>query len=124
LKQEKHTAKVANRHIIARPQDNAPEWARTITTLRVPDLFTTADGLPGHWQQIQQEVNSGIKQFTANGKTTEEGKKLLRYIGDAIIKAAGDAQFDFQGQKMILADDMGWLKISRNQGIVNVTSKL
>jgi hypothetical protein len=92
-------------------------WARGLTTTRVADLFRTQAGLAGHWQQLQVQVNAGNNHFykTADlgagyndgGRTSEEGKTLMRWIADAIIAAAKDADFNFTIQQLKIHDRHG-----------------
>ncbi len=121
--QTKTDAKAADRHAPVRPDADAALWARTLTTKRVSELFKTLPGLDGHWKQVQAEVNAGNKYFTENSKTTEEGKKLIKFIGDAVVKAAESAKFDFPAQQLKFTNDTGWLKIERAAGKVNVKSR-
>ncbi len=123
VKDLKHDAKDADRHNITAPTADRDKWARTVTTQRVADLFKTLQGLDGHWTQLQQEINRGNNNFVANGKTDEEGKKLIKFISDAVEKAAGAAKFDFPQQELKFTADMGWLKISREGGKVKVKSR-
>ena len=129
----KQQAKSADRHHATMPDESAARWARELTTKRVFELFKTPEGLPGHWQQIQQKVNAGNNHFfrTARygegrndgGRTTEEGKVLMAWIADAIIAAAGAANFDFPTQQLQFTTDTAWLKISRVRGRVMVHSR-
>lgn len=61
---------ITDRHSIPRPEPPAPgalrdysgmsnlaSWAATLMRTRIPDLFRTQPGLPGHAQQIQQELS-------------------------------------------------------------------
>ena len=100
-------------------------WARSLTTQRVADLFRTLPGLPGHWMQLQMQVNAGNHHFCGGQtghQTTEEGKVLIRWIADAVIKAA-ERQFDFNLQQLRFTADMGWLKLHRVGGRVLVLSR-
>ncbi|HDR9484524.1 MULTISPECIES: hypothetical protein [Burkholderia] len=124
--QIKEQAQAADRHNLARPAANGALWARGLTTQRVADLFRTLQGLPGHWMQLQNEVNAGNRYFygVQNGSvTTEEGKALIRWIAKAVVSAAGEAQFDFPLQQLRFTADMGWLKLQRVQGRVMVFSQ-
>lgn len=123
LKAQKSAAKAADRHNITSPAADAAAWARALTTKRVADLFKTERGLDGHWRQIQQEINRGNNHFVENNRTTDVGKKLIRFIADAIEKAAKAAKFDFPEQQLKFTADTGWLKISRQNGKVNVRSR-
>lgn len=123
LKAVKHDARAADRHAPARPADDAALWARTLTTKRVADLFRTEAGLPGHWTQVQAEVNAGNRHFTQQWRTTEQGKQLIAFISDAIISAARRATFDFPPQQLKFTADTGWLKIERSNGQVLVRSR-
>ena len=81
----------ADRHNLERPDGDSALWARSLTTQRVADLFRTLPGLPGHWMQLQMQVNAGNHHFCGGQtghQTTEEGKVLIRWIADAVIKAA------------------------------------
>lgn len=125
LRNEKHEAKKADRHNIISPAEEADRarWARTITTLRVSDLFKTLNGLNGHWMQIQNEINRGNSRFVVRGVTGEEDKNYVRFISDAVVSAANDAGFDFPLMQLKFASDMGWLKIDRVNGRVTVWSR-
>jgi hypothetical protein len=129
----KHGARNEDRHLPTQPQDAPWIWARGLTTTRVADLFRTQAGLAGHWQQLQVHVNAGNNYFFTTtrfgegyndgGKTSEEGKTLMRWIADAIIAAAKEADFDFTIQQLQFTRDMGWLKLLRADGQVVVHSK-
>ncbi|MDR8728529.1 hypothetical protein FEQ05_02866 [Burkholderia pseudomultivorans] len=122
----KSQAQEADRHNLARPAVNGALWARGLTTQRVADLFRTLPGLPGHWMQLQNEVNAGNRYFygVQNGhQTTEEGKALIRWIADAVVSAAGQAGFDFPLQQLRFTADTGWLKLYRVGGRVLVLSR-
>ncbi len=123
VKDQKHDAKEADRHNITVPAADRDKWARTVTTQRVSDLFKTLQGLDGHWIQLQQEINRGNNNFVANGKTDDEGKKLIKFISEAVEKAAKAASFDFPEHQLKFTADMGWLKISRAGGQVKVKSR-
>ena len=125
LRAEKDSAKAANRHQIVSPIPEATRaaWARAVTTQRVADLFKTAGGLPGHWTQLQQEVNRGNNNFVVGGQTDLKGRELIKFISDAVEKAAQAATFDFPEQKLQFTNDMGWLKICRERGQVKVRSR-
>ncbi len=132
LRQAKEAAREGDRHNIVPPTQDSATWARTLSTQRVADLFKTPDGLDGHWQQIQQEVNAGNHHFfrvqdmgqgyNDGGATSIEGKTYIAWIAKAIIKAAEDAKFDFELKKMKFTSDMAWLKLSRQNGKVIVHS--
>ena len=113
VKKKKQDARGADRHNLAKPDVDAAKWARSLTTKRVADLFKTEKGLPGHWKQIQQEVDRGNKYFQESGKTSKAGKVLCKFIADAIVKAAEKADFDFPLQQLKFTSDMSWLKISK-----------
>ncbi|MBR7965357.1 MULTISPECIES: peptide ABC transporter ATPase [Burkholderia] len=122
----KGQAQVADRHNLERPDGDSALWARSLTTQRVADLFRTLPGLPGHWMQLQMQVNAGNRHFCGGQtghQTTEEGKVLIRWIADAVIKAAERATFDFNLQQLRFTDDMGWLKLHRVGGRVLVLSR-
>lgn len=77
----KGRAQHADCHNLARPAASGALWTRGLTTQRVADLFRTLPGLPGHWMQLQNEVNAGSRYFygVQNGSvTTAEGKALIR----------------------------------------------
>lgn len=122
----KAQAQQADRHNLARPNVNGALWARGLTTQRVADLFRTLPGLPGHWMQLQNEVNAGNRYFygVQNGhQTTDEGKALIRWIADAVVGAAQKAGFDFPLQQLRFTADTGWLKLQRVSGRVMVLSR-
>lgn len=123
----KEQAREADRHNLVRPDVNGALWARGLTTKRVADLFRTLPGLPGHWMQLQNEVNAGNRYFYGgiqNGSvTTDEGKALIRWIADAVVSAAEKASFDFPLQQLRFTADMGWLKLQRVSGRVMVFSR-
>ena len=131
--QVKHDARAGDRHNPTMPNHNAWVWARELTTNRVADLFSTLGGLPGHWEQLQNAINAGNNHFYAvtqhgggysdGGKTSEEGKKLITFISEAVIAAARNAKFDFPLHTLKFTNDMAWLKISRANGGVHTTSK-
>jgi hypothetical protein len=124
LKDQKAAGKSADRHNIAAPAADRNAWARGLTTKRVADLFKTLPGLDGHWTQLQNEVNRGNNNFVgADGKTDADGKKIIKFISDAVIKAADDADFDFPMQQLKFTKDMGWLKILREGGKLKVKSR-
>ena len=132
LRSAKAAAKGGDRHNMTRPDQQPAEWARQLTTLRVADLFKTLNGLPGHWAQVQAEVNAGNHHFYAvnqfgggyndGGKTSAEGKDIIKFISSAIVSAAKAADFDFGVQQLSFTRDMAWLKISRTAGNVTVHS--
>ncbi|POM16652.1 hypothetical protein CSX04_04947 [Burkholderia cepacia] len=66
----KEQAQEADRHNLARPAVNGALWARGLTTQRVADLFRTQRGLPGHWMQVQNEVNAGNRYFMVSRTAT------------------------------------------------------
>lgn len=129
----KQRAIAEDRHAPTMPNTNAAVWARGLTTTRVADLFKTLPGLPGHWAQIQGLVNAGNAHFYTTtqygqgynngGRTSDEGKQLIKWIADAIISAANDADFDFPLQQLRFTSDVGWLKIQKVNGIVLIRSK-
>lgn len=129
----KHDARAEDRHNPTMPNTAAGLWARGLTTTRVADLFRTLPGLPGHWIQLQAAVNAGNNHFFATthfgggfndgGKTSEEGKQLITWIANAVIKAAEAARFDFPLQQLSFTRDMGWLKLMRVNGRVMVVSR-
>lgn len=123
----KWQARDADRHNLVRPNVNGALWARGLTTKRVADLFLTLGGLPGHWMQLQNEVNAGNRHFYGGiqnrGLTTDEGKVLIRWIADAVVSAAEKASFDFPLQQLRFTADMGWLKLHRVSGRVMVFSR-
>ncbi len=131
--QVKHDARAGDRHNPTMPNNDASRWARELTTNRVADLFRTFPGLAGHWIQLQGAINAGNNHFyaTANlgggftdgGKTSEEGKQLIKWIANAVISAAEAATFDFPMQMLQFTRDTGWLKISRAGGRVTVHSR-
>jgi hypothetical protein len=129
----KGQAKSENRHDLTQPNVDAVRWARGLTTQRVAQLFLTLQGLPGHWKALQDAINAGNRLFftTANlgagrndgGKTSEVGKQMITWIADAVIAAAKEATFDFPPQQLKFTSDMGWLKLSRVNGKVVITSR-
>jgi hypothetical protein len=129
----KHKAIKEDRHLPTMPSTDAALWARSLTTTRVADLFLTLKGLPGHWMQIQLSINAGNKYFfqttqfgqgrNDGGRTTEEGKQLIKWIADAIIGAAEDAPFDFPLMQMKFTDDLRWLKILKKNGRLVIASR-
>ncbi|AFQ51766.1 hypothetical protein [Burkholderia cepacia] len=122
----KERAQEADRHNLARPAVNGALWARGLTTQRVADLFRTLPGLPGHWMQLQNEVNAGNRYFYGiqhGHQTTDEGKELIRWIADAVVSAAQKAGFDFPLQQLKFTADTGWLKLQRVSGRVMVLSR-
>ena len=125
LRNAKHEAKKANRHNIISPAEeiNRARWARAITTLRVSDLFKTLKGLDGHWMQVQNEINRANGKFIIHGTMNEEDKNYIRFISDAVVNAASDATFDFPLMQLKFASDMGWLKISRVDGRLEIWSR-
>ena len=63
---------------------------------RVAELFRTPQGLPGHVQQIQNEINR-VKN-NLNGKTgieVSEYTAALKSLKNAIIASSKGAKFDF-----------------------------
>ncbi|WP_175769443.1 PAAR-like protein [Burkholderia cenocepacia] len=117
-------AQAENRHNLTRPEVNGPLWGRGVTTQRVADLFRTREGLAGHWTQLQNEVNAGVKQFYRREfGTSEEGKIMFRWISDAVVSAAKKTRFDFPRLELRFSPDMGWLKIERLNGFLNVSSR-
>ena len=123
VKGEKQAAKEADRHNITGPAADGPKWARSLTTTRVADLFKTLPGLPGHWTELQGEINRGNKHFVVGSKTTDAGKTLIKFIADAVVKAAENAKFDFPLQQLKFTGDMSWLKLERKNGKVSVKSQ-
>ena len=129
----KHNAIGEDRHAPTMPATNAALWARGLTTTRVADLFRTLPGLAGHWIQIQGAVNAGNNHFFAQtqlgqgandgGKTSDEGKQLIKWIADSIIAAAEKAPFDFPLKQLNFTRDTGWLKISKTNGRLLVSSR-
>lgn len=128
----KHGAITADRHNL-HPDEDAAIWARTLTTQRVSNLFRTLDGLNGHWMQLQDAINTGNNHFfrrtdfekgiNDGGKTSEEGKILIKWISDAVIAAAKQATFDFPELQLKFTKDMVWLKLYRRNGNVTVKSR-
>ena len=120
----KHRGKDGDRHNIPNPgQDDAEaanDWARVLTTKRCADLFKTAQGLPGHVQQIQQEVSRASRAGTFD---SPHGKKVAQYIGNSIESAAKSARFDFAEFEIKFPNKMGYLKISKSGKKVNVRSR-
>lgn len=131
--QTKHDAIAGDRHNPTMPQNSAERWARELTTTRVADLFRTERGLPGHWEQIQAAVNAGNHHFynrtdfgggfNDGGKTSNEGRMLIKWIADAVIASANAANFDFPMMQLKFTTDTGWLKISRVRGRVIINSR-
>ncbi|MBO1359024.1 hypothetical protein J2D73_04315 [Acetobacter sacchari] len=128
----RHEASSGDRHLPTAVEQNSGLWARELSTLRIADLFLTARGLPGHWTQIQMQIRAGNNFFfrTENygngfndgGKTTSEGRELFAYIADSIVRAAMNADFDFGEQRMEFPPDCAFLKMSRINGVVKVSS--
>ena len=51
---------MVDRHLIPNPLSNIQDtenWENILIKGRIPDLFKTRAGLPGHAQQIQNELN-------------------------------------------------------------------
>jgi hypothetical protein len=129
----KHGAINEDRHNPTMPAVSAELWARGLTTTRVADLFRTEPGLGGHWVQLQGAVNAGNNHFFVvtqfglgfhnGGRTSDLGKTLITWISDAVIAAAEVATFDFTMLQLRFTSDMGWLKLSRENGRVIVTSR-
>jgi hypothetical protein len=87
-----------NKHAIRDPLGPGPKdlkiWRSTITARRVSELFKTAQGVPGHAQQIQNEVNRLSNVITVAPGKADEAKESLRQIKQAIEKAKIAAEAD------------------------------
>ncbi len=87
---------VDNRHNISDPHKDATRWLNTMKQTRVAELFRTSQGLPGHVQQIQNEINR-VKN-NLNGKTGKEVTEYtaaLKALRNAIVASSKGATFDF-----------------------------
>lgn len=114
---------IADRHRLPAPQIFAQEWAAGLVKTRVSDLFSSLGGLPGHFIQIQTEVNRTRNGdfFVRNQQTTEKGKELYTLIGNSIISAAESANFNFNEKVLEFPGDFPWLKISKANMILKIT---
>jgi hypothetical protein len=91
-----------DRHHISDPYANPAQWAGSVIKTRVSDLFRTLPGLPGHAQQIQQEVQRVVSaRNVATSMDGMDGTGVMTLLGavesikSAIVSAAKAAEFDF-----------------------------
>lgn len=87
---------VDNRHNITNPHQDATRWLNTMKRTRVAELFRTEQGLPGHVQQIQNEINR-VKN-NLNGKTGKEVTEYtaaLKSLKNSIVASSKGAKFNF-----------------------------
>lgn len=88
----RRNAVITNRHAIPRPlppepgnlvddngMENLASWAATLMRTRIPDLFRTSAGLPGHVQQVQQEL-ARLNNIINNFDRPEGDERGPRYI--------------------------------------------
>lgn len=123
-------AQVDDRHNISDPYIDPDRWLETLKRERVADLFRTPQGLDGHVEQIQGEINRLISD--RNRKQKLEGQSgdsvtaytnALNALRNASIESAKAAQFDFEkfGIKFHpLASD---LYLERSNGKLKVDGK-
>ena len=104
----------ANKHYIPGPDVFPRHWHAAVE-LRVAELFKTKGGIPGHWEQIQMEVNRtrSSLMMVRNDLATEMGKKIYRRLGYSIISSAKDANFDFSEKTLQFPGQFNWLTISK-----------
>ncbi len=132
VKAAKSAAINADRHAPTGVAVSPGVWARELSTLRISDLFRTLPGLAGHLAQIQGQVNAGNHYFyqttklgggfTDGGKTSDEGKAIIAFLADSIVSAAKAATFDFPFMQLSFTQDSAFLKISRVNGRVVISS--
>lgn len=132
IKAAKDAGVAGDRHTPTAVAVSPGVWARELSTLRISDLFRTLPGLPGHWAQVQAQVNAGNHYFfqttitgpgfNDGGKTSDEGKGIIAFLADAIVGAADAAAFDFPVMQMKFTSDSAFLKIARVNGRLDIKS--
>jgi len=73
-------------------------WTKSILAKegRVPTLFSTIEGLPGHVTQLNQEllrVSNGVKSWT-EPKVHEAAEKAQRIVYDAVVKVKNKEKYN------------------------------
>jgi hypothetical protein len=91
---------VYERHGLPHPFMELRAWKVSLIQGRVQDLFLTEAGLPGHVQQIQQELTRLTEEID-NGNflragTLDEALKAQDDIRRALINAGKAATFDYK----------------------------
>ncbi|MCB1118263.1 MAG: hypothetical protein KDK50_06765 [Chlamydiia bacterium] len=78
-----------DRHAIRNPyrpgEHDMAIYANTLLKKRIPTLFTTLPGLPGHVTQIQNELNRLAQIEGLSGEQVAEAIKTSKLIRSAII---------------------------------------
>lgn len=103
-------AAVRDRHAIPDPKTGvaqAREWANTLANTRVPDLFKTKEGLVGHMQQLQCELNRardlrGLED--EHKETIIESQKMLKKGVEKAKQAAKKAGMELDGSLKLTFD--------------------
>jgi hypothetical protein len=112
---------VDDRHNITNPQADSTRWLNTMKQTRVAELFLTAQGLPGHVRQVQQEINR--VNTNLNGKSGAEVTaytNALKKLRTAIIASAKGAKFDFNKFGIQFSPLGSDLYLERHQGKLSV----
>lgn len=80
-----------NRHQIRDPYknqqlNNTDVWANTLLKTRIPELFKTQQGLPGHVEQLQSELNRIKKVENLSGEIVAHATGVMKRIHGATQK--------------------------------------
>ena len=82
---------VDDRHNIRDPYGPGPNdmaiFANTLVKERVADLFRTQEGLKGHAEQIEQQLNRLTRVEGQPGEMTEKAVNTAKFIRTSIKKA-------------------------------------
>jgi len=89
---------VVNRHLLPNPLNNihdAENWENGVIKGRIPDLFKSRAGLPGHAQQIQNELNrlDRKKMEGMSGTHIDRLNLASKRIISAVEKSQGASGF-------------------------------
>lgn len=87
---------IDDKHAIRDPFGPNPNdmgvWMQTLLKTRIPELFLTKEGLPGHVVQIQCEINRISKVEGRSGEEVSRAVWNSEKIQDALIKSRDAAR--------------------------------
>lgn len=116
---------IDDRHNITRPSIDVNRWLNTMKGTRVRELFYTRGGLPGHVQQIQQEINSvrDAARQTTDATSYNDYSNALKVLRHSLISSAKDANFDFGKTGILFSPLASDLYLERRGGKLYVDGK-
>lgn len=93
----RYRSEVDERHTIRNPHGPHPRdmdvWANTLVKTRIPDLYRTLIGVPGHAKQIENEIKRLSKfQEGASGEIATKAIEISKFIRHSLNKAKKDAE--------------------------------